>query len=204
MADDDQVDHIWIFGGGQPSFSFDAVLRESHESEARLTENPIEGGSPIHDHIILLPKRLEIDIRVSDIQMPSSEGTSPFNTIGGRRSVTAFDMLVNLQESKAIFTVVTGLKRYPNMVLLKINPVQDASTSEVLDFTASLQQANIRNTQIVDVPPRKPGKTSRQAPKKTDGGEKKAVAPTADERASLLTKGLAWVGKQLTDSDVAP
>lgn len=203
MADEDRIERTWVFSGGQPSFAFDAVLRESHESEVSVTENPIEGGSPVHDHIILLPKRLELDIRVSDIPLDLSP--SVFSTIGGRRSVTAFEMLVNLQESREVFTVLTGLKRYPNMILKRINPVQDASTSEVLDFTASLQQVRIVNTQIVDVPPRRAGKTSRQAPKKTDGGEKKATAPTAEQRASLLRKGLAWVtGNPISESQAPP
>lgn len=186
MADqEDKIDRTWIFTGGQPAFDFDAVLRESHESEISITENPIEGGSPVHDHAVILPKHLELEGIVSDNPMPSG-GAAVFGD--GRRSVTAFEMMVNLQESREIFTVLTGLRRYPNMMLKKLSAATDAGSAEVLSFTASLQEVRIVNTEIVTVPPRKPGKTTRQAPKKTDGGEKKAAAPTAEQRQSLLLK----------------
>lgn len=187
MADEpDKIERTWIFDGGQPAFDFDAVVRESHESEISITENPIEGGSPAHDHAVILPKRYEMEGRVSDSPMPSG-GAAVFGT-EGRRSVTAFEMLIGLQESREVFTVLTGLKRYTNMMLKKITTVQDAGTAEVLDFTAQLQQVRIVNTEIVTFPPRRPGKTKKQGDKKTEGGEKKAEAPKPVDRASLLTK----------------
>lgn len=188
MADDEErIERTWVFAGGQPAFDFDAVVREAHESEITITENPIEGGSPAHDHATVLPKRLELEGVVSDNPLPSG-GATVFGSIGGRRSVTAFEMMVNLQESREVFTVLTGLKRYPSMMLKRIVASQDATTSEALSFTASLQQVRIVNTEIATFPPRKKGKTKRQADKKTDGGEKKAEPPTAQQRASLLAK----------------
>jgi hypothetical protein len=188
MADgEDKVERTWIFADGSPSFDFDAVVRESHESKITITENPIEGGSPTHDHIIILPKRYEMEGVISDNPMPSG-GATVFGSIGGRRSVTGFEMMVNLQESGVPFTVLSGLKRYASMLLESIIVDQDASTAEVCAFRAQLMQVRIVNTQIVDVPPRRPGKTKRQAPKKTDGGEKKAEVPSEDQRKSLLLK----------------
>lgn len=188
MADqEDRVERTWVFAGGQPAFDFDAVIREGHESELLICENPIEGGSPVHDHAVILPKRLELEAVVSDNPLPSG-GATVFGSIGGRRSVTAYEMMVNLQESREVFTVLTGLRRYPNMMLKRLSADQDAVTAEVLSFRASLQEVRIVSTEIVKFPPRKPGKTARQAPKKTDGGEKKATDPTAEQRASLLSK----------------
>jgi len=183
--EDDKLERTWVFSGGQPAFDFDAIIRESHESEISITENPIEGGSPAHDHAVILPKRLEIEGRVSDTPLPSG-GAAVF--AGDRRSVTAFEMMVNLQESRKVFTVLTGLRRYTNMMLKILRTVQEAGTAEVLDFTATLQEVRIVNTEIVTFPPRRPGKTKRQADKKTDGGEKKAEAPKPVDRTSLLRK----------------
>jgi hypothetical protein len=194
MADEeDKVELSWIFTGGQPKFEFDAVVRESHESEIEITEDPVEGGSPIHDHIIIKPKRYEMEGVISDNPMPSG-GATVFGSIGGRRSVTGYEMMVNLQESGEPFTVLTGLKRYPNMLLEHIAVDQDASTAEVCAFRARLKQVRIVNTKIVDVPPRRPGKPKRQAPPKTDGGEKKAEAPTPDQLKSIAYKGLQYFG----------
>jgi hypothetical protein len=189
---EDRIDRTWVFAGGQPAFDFDMISRESHESEISITENPIEGGSPAHDHAVILPKRLEIEGRVSDTPLPSG-GAAVFGR-EGRRSVTAFEMMVNLQESREVFTVLTGLRRYTNMMLKNFRTVQDAGTAEVLDFTATLQEVRIVNTEIVTFPPRRPGKTKRQGDKKTDGGEKKATDATAAQQKathrSLALQGL--------------
>lgn len=193
MADEEErIQRYWVFADGRPAFDFDVVVSEGHESKIQITENPIEGGSPVHDHAVILPKQVEIEGRVSDTPMPSG-GSTVFGSIGGRRSVTAFEMMIGLQESREVFTVLTGLRRYPNMMLENLRTRQDAGTAEVLDFTATLREVKIVNTRIVDVPPRRPGKTARQAPKKTDGGEKKATEMTAQQRQSLLSKGLDWI-----------
>lgn len=49
-----------MISGGGVSFDFDVVTVESHSSNLRLTENPVEKGSEINDHAILEPKEITI------------------------------------------------------------------------------------------------------------------------------------------------
>ena len=50
-----------MISGSSGSFNFDVVTIESHESNLRVTENPIETGSNISDHAVLEPKRVTIN-----------------------------------------------------------------------------------------------------------------------------------------------
>lgn len=42
------------------TFVFDVVTEESHHSELKVTDNPVESGSQISDHAILTPRPFEI------------------------------------------------------------------------------------------------------------------------------------------------
>ena len=49
-----------MISGSSGSFDFDIVTLESHESDLRVTENPVETGSNISDHAVLDPKEVTI------------------------------------------------------------------------------------------------------------------------------------------------
>lgn len=108
---------------------------------------------------------------------------------GGSQSTRiqrAYKQLVALQESAVPFIVNTTLKQYRDMVIEDLDVDQDTETDEVLYFRAQLKQILIRNTEIIVFPPRKAGKTKRQAAKKADNGEKKAnPAPPSNISAAL-------------------
>lgn len=42
------------------TFIFDAVTEESHHSELKVTDNPVESGSQVSDHAILTPRPFEV------------------------------------------------------------------------------------------------------------------------------------------------
>lgn len=50
-----------MISGASGSFNFDVVTIESHSSDLRVTENPIETGSNISDHAVLEPKEITIN-----------------------------------------------------------------------------------------------------------------------------------------------
>ena len=39
------------------AIKFDLLLSENHSIEAQVTEHPIEDGSPVHDHVRILPRK---------------------------------------------------------------------------------------------------------------------------------------------------
>lgn len=189
------LERLWIFGPDDTAFDFDCVVREGITTELTVTDNPVETGVVVSDHAFMQPIRLEIEAVVSDNPLWNGrtstyvkdslvlkDGTPRVDVFGDgqRRSITAYEKIRNLQASAVPFTVVTGLARFPNMVIQSLAVEQDKDSSAVLSFRASLREVIIVSTQTVTYPPRADDKTKRQGSKKKTGGEKKTTDPGAN------------------------
>lgn len=191
------VRRAWILGGLTPDFSFDCVIKEQHAQELAITEEPLETGVVLTDHVYLRPARLAIEAAVSDVAFHPGEqdptnpqpNDDPFASETSR-SIKAYDLLLKLQASGEPFAVQTGLKLYPNMQIASLSGDQEAATASGLLFRAELQQITIASTRTVTFPPRKPGKPARQAAKKVDGGQKDAPKVTEETKAKSVLLSL--------------
>lgn len=202
------VERTWFLGGGQADIGFDAVIREHHLSRLTVTKNPVETGVPIADHFYIEPKELEIEIRVSDFWLhgrdqfgvavkdrySSQQGQDALFVRGSTgetsRSATALAILYDLQESGAIFFVQTGLRGYENMILEEVDAEQAVRNASTLSARLKLSEVIRSSTRTVVYPPRKAGKTHRQASKKVEGGDKKTEAVTEREKSKTILKNL--------------
>lgn len=136
------------------SITIDASVEETHESSADLTENPVEEGAKITDHVQLKPNTLTINGVISDTPITFAlldDITGIVNTVGrflGKtsRSVDAYNKLVELQKTREPFKVVTGLKVYSNMILTNLSVNRTASTANAIHFTATMQEIRIAKT----------------------------------------------------------
>jgi len=126
----------------------DAKLRERHESDIKLTEFPLEDGAIATDHRIIKPKVLKIEGIVSNAKNALEELTGHI----GNSDVTAYEQLVQLQESGIPFSLVSDLVVYDNMQIKDITANKDVSSANSLIFSASLQSMLIVNTQTVKLP----------------------------------------------------
>jgi hypothetical protein len=189
------VSRIWVIGEGKPAFEFDSVITEEHTSELVVTENPIETGVPIADHGYMLADRLEIEAGIGDTWLrmrgggvsvdadgavsPNGPDATDFSWLtqdgGGdtsTRSQRAYQSLRGLQRSMAVIGVQTGLLFYPNLIVRTLTTRQDKDSADVLLFRVVFSEPIFTTTETVSFPPRKAGKTARQASKKSDHGEK--------------------------------
>lgn len=189
------VERGFFIGDGQTLLAFDVVMSEEHTSEVEITENPVEDGGIIADHIIVLPKTLEMEIGISDVTLDPAgfPANDPFSSIVSR-SATALDVLEGLQESKSIFNVQTGLKYRQNMVLKRVGAFTDKDSAGVLFGKLSLREVQIVTTESVTFPPRKAGKTHRQASKTVAAGEKQAEQVTDPAKLTSALGDMFGVG----------
>jgi len=185
-------------------FSFDAIFNESHESKLTITEHSIEDGSKITDHAYMNPKMLTVEAGVSDSAriLDMFSGGYNFKTInnmltnddvpsnGGSRSQTAFKILHNLQESRILVDISTGLKLYKNCLIESISTKQDKNNPKVWKFTATFKEIRIIKNSIVDIPPerRLPGKTTRKTQPLNIKGKVQGTQPPA-------AKNVSWLGR---------
>ncbi|HSS39037.1 MAG TPA: hypothetical protein VLT58_09735 [Polyangia bacterium] len=180
------ADRVWILSDGTV-FDFDAVLTEQHAQELAIPDEPLETGVEVADHAYLQPARLSIEAAVSDISFHANDLVETFES-DTSRSAKAFDLLLKLQASFEPFSVQTGYKLYRNMQIVSLSADQTAQNGSGLIFRAELKQPTFVDTRTVTYTPRAKGKPARQAPKKTDGGQKDApaVEDTGTKKSVLL------------------
>jgi len=102
----------------------DCVLFEGHRSDSNITENPIEDGSSVNDHAYIEPKKLTMEI-------------------ANQKASDKYLELVELQDAREPFNVITGLAVYPNMLIQNIDAERDRKTSNILKATVYLREVVI-------------------------------------------------------------
>jgi len=121
----------------------DIIITETASATARVTENPVENGANVNDHIIIEPMTFTTAGVVSNI---GSTLVGQFSRVASiftqntTKSTEAWEALLELQANRIPFTLVQGLKEYPNVVILSLAESQDKDTSRGLFFTATMKE----------------------------------------------------------------
>ena len=110
------------------TIKLDAIITESAEANVRLTENPVEQGANVNDHIIFEPLTF------------SMQGAIVNDFSSNVRTKQTWSDLLSLQANRTVFNLVQGLKTYKNVVLLSLTTQQDVSTANALIFSATLKE----------------------------------------------------------------
>jgi len=131
------------------SFAFDATFVEDHTAESVVTEEPIELGAEISDHMYAKSIELIISAGVDDKPFGLSADTGDSNEV---RSSSTYEALLNLKNTAELFNIQTGLKLYDNMVVYKIAVRQDKNTPDSFYFDATCRQLSIVQTQSTEAP----------------------------------------------------
>ncbi|THD42125.1 hypothetical protein ERD95_22920 [Enterobacteriaceae bacterium ML5] len=71
------------------TFVFDVVTDEVHRSELKVTDNPVESGSQISDHAVLMPRPFEI----SGVMVDFDPGDTLFNQIAENNYIREPDFI---------------------------------------------------------------------------------------------------------------
>lgn len=119
-----------------PIWNFDATTSESHQHTAEVTNHPVENGVDITDHIQLKPFKLTLTGIVTNT--PLAPGINSSAT----RIRELYDDLINLFESKQLLSVVTGLRRYTNMVITSVTVPRQAPNRQHIIPSVSMVQIN--------------------------------------------------------------
>ena len=156
------------------SIDLDVTMDESHEWQNDVTTNPVETGSPIADHIQIMPDKLRITGMISDSSI-SDAVIKQFSGIDGTqfltRVQTAFDVLRKLKEDRKLITVYTKFKVYTDMALTSLSIPRNNQTGDSIQFSVEFVHVRIVNTQTIDMPkgvnPKKTAKTGKSVQTKT-------------------------------------
>lgn len=127
---------------------FDAFISIQHSSSLRITEHPVQTGAAITDHAFMQPKRLSFEIGMSDVASSLVDGQF---TEGWSRSVTAYQVLEELQRSRIPMQVMTRLGLYQNMLIESIDTPDDYTKLYGLRCTVNLREIIMAEVKTVKV-----------------------------------------------------
>jgi len=122
----------------------DAVVEENHDDEAVITEQPVEVGSVVTDHMYKLPAKLELIYAWS-------EGSPQNATRDISFLKNIYQQLLGFQVGRFLCTVNTGKRIYQNMVVQRIIEKTDNQNENSLTVRLSMQEILFAETQIVPV-----------------------------------------------------
>lgn len=173
------------------SVELDATLSENHMSGQDVTDHPIEEGSPITDHARKRPDSLTIDGLVTDTPVgltqrqraAQSSGTVDDADAPGYAQA-AYLKLRELLTGK-LFTIVTGLQVYDDMVLTDLTVPRDRTVGHALRFSATFKNVRIVKNKITVSIDAQRTKSARGKKKARLGGLA-ALKATADEAAKAV------------------
>ena len=177
---------IMTFGNQFGNIELDANLEESHEWTAQATENPVEDGAPISDHVIEQSNKLRISGFISDDSLIASQNIT--GNIGiseaGSRTQPVFDLLYTLIKKREPIIVYTKHALYGNMVLTSVSIPRTPGVGEAIEFNAEFIQIRKVATKLVDVPvgisQKADGKAGAPVQKKAQAPKYKGKTETED------------------------
>lgn len=150
-------------------YFFDAIFRIEHLRSTQITEHPVQTGANISDHAYALPARLMMEIGMSDAMASFLSGQFQG---GPTKSISAYQLLVDLQAKRQPLTVVTRLYRYTNMLIEHITAPDDVRTKTGLRCSVSMRQIL-----MAEVPTTKPTTNAPQTTQTNNMGEKQTQTP---------------------------
>jgi len=172
--------------GGIASLDFDATLDELHEWKNEVTQNPVETGSPITDHIIEKPDKLRLQGVITNSPL---RGEFAGQYFGGDtqspRIQTAFDAIRELHKSRDVVVVYTKHAIYTDMAIESVSIPRNAQIGEEVQFTMDLVNIRLVSTQMVTLPPGISTKKEAKA-----GGSAGKTAKKAEPQKSAGQKAL--------------
>ena len=158
-------------------FVADVTVEEEHTDDLTITEHPVETGAAITDHAYKNPARLVLRVGWSN---SSSTATGPSYV----RDV--YQMLLDLQATRQPFSVSTGKRAYPSMLMQGLSITTDVATENSLHVTCALREIIIVNT----TDPTTTASANQADPSRTDGltnGGVRQAVPTVTIFDETLT-----------------
>ena len=157
------------------------VISERHEDQMEVTQHPIETGAPITDHAYVRPAHLVLTLMWSN-SPPGARSlggdianiaagvtgqtivgevaavqdamtyTSNVQNSGITNINAAYALLLKLQQTRALFSVITGKRLYKNMIAKSLRTETDYRSADSLSIVVECQQIFLVDSQVVPLP----------------------------------------------------
>lgn len=148
------------------------VINENTTDTLTVTKQPVQQGASITDHAFMEPTVFSHTIYFSaNLNLSLAK---------------LYQQLLQLQQSRVPFDIVTPKRTYNNMLMTTLSCQTDSKTENALAITASYQQiilVPIGTLQVSRTNQKNPGKTGQTVP----SGKKSAIATTVQGVTGALS-----------------
>lgn len=129
-------------------YFFDAVMDVQHTHSSKITSHPVQSGANISDHVYNEPVEVTMTIIMSDVMAGIIKG----QFIGTHsRSISAYNMLRELQKQRIPFQITTRLEVYQNMIIETLSVPDDVKTLYGLEVKVSMKQILMVNVKTIKI-----------------------------------------------------
>lgn len=176
------------------------VIEEGHDDQLEITDHPVDRAANITDNSYELPNTLHLRYGWSPSApaiggilgtiLPVSAGlVSGIGQLlnGGEDYLTGiYTKLRTLQKSRTPFSVVTGKRRYPTMLLKQISFTTGKDTEYAMIVSLLCREIILVNVTTTQITPQSSQANPQQTAAVTSNG---TVQPTAVPQQSILLQG---------------
>lgn len=121
--------------------SVDGYFREEHRVGLEKTLFPVESGASLTDNAVSRPQRLRLEGLVSDLLPAQGNSLSP------DRATNTWAEIVALTKARTTFDVVTPIRVYTNMLIVRAEVPRSVRTGKALRFILELEELILETTQ---------------------------------------------------------
>lgn len=123
------------------------VISERHSDTLEITEHPVEVGAAISDHAYRRPYEVVMQVGFAGGgSLLDLLDTTSFGVSAGLSPKEVYQNLLDLQNSRVPFDVVTGKRIYTNMLIRAIEVTTDRTSENVLSAVLTLREVIITST----------------------------------------------------------
>ncbi|CNE11672.1 phage baseplate protein [Yersinia kristensenii] len=171
------------------------IISEKHQDALEITEHPVEIGAAVNDHAY--KRAAEVTMEVGFAGGGSLLDFADTTSIGlrlGKSPEEVYQELIALQDSREPIDVITGKRKYSNMLIRTIEVTTDKTTENVLMCVMTLREVIMTQTESVMVA----DKENMQDGVSTSAMQNTGTKAPAPTNTSVLKSGLDWIKGNLT------
>ncbi|ELX8408480.1 MAG: hypothetical protein E7E41_20155 [Klebsiella oxytoca] len=161
------------------------VISEKHSDTLEITEHPVEVGAAISDHAYRRPSEVVMQVGFAGGgSLLDLLDTTSFGLSAGLSPREVYQNLLDLQNSRVPFDVVTGKRLYSNMLIRAIEVTTERSTENVLSAVLTLREVIITSTTNSKVA----AKTDMKEGANTSAMQNSGVKTPVQKNESILSR----------------
>ncbi|AJK17694.1 phage baseplate protein [Yersinia pseudotuberculosis] len=171
------------------------IISEKHQDALEITEHPVEKGAAVNDHAYKRAAEVTMEVGFAGGgSLLDFADTSKIGLTLGKSPEDVYQELRKLQESREPFDVITGKRKYSNMLIRAIEVTTDKTSENVLMCVLTLREVIMSQTDSVEVA----DKENMQDGVSTSAVQNTGTKAPAPVNNSILESSLGWAKRGLT------